>query len=499
MFSKNDSMKTSSFCRLRLRELSLCAAFLVIVSACALAAPPQRRPSAQRFLIASDLHFSPMADPKLVDRLNGAPPTKWEAILERSQPTAFSQYGQDTNWWLLRSALDAMRRTLPNPPFILLTGDMLAHNFPAKYRATATRHDAASYRRFVLTTMEFLALQLRRRFPRTPILLTPGNNDDDCGDYNIEAGGAFLQDTAELARKLARSDVDFTSSWQALGSYDVRNPALRKARIISLNTVFFSNKYEAQKFGDSCADVSSTAPEDLFAWLKARLGQAQQAHEKVWLMFHIPPGMDGYSSLLKYEDLVKNEHKSPAQACASASVPMWTPLWTTQFDDLLGEFQDTIIAAFAGHTHTDWFQVVNASGSDPGIVLINPAISPVYNQNPSFRVGSYASDGTLTDQAVYYVTNLLFASKSTPGEWKREYSFSSEWKLAGVTAANLSKLYKEIESEDAVRSEWLKLLNTSSSAAHLPPDSAPALYCPIEGLTPESYTNCFCSAVTQKH
>ena len=439
-----------------------------------------------------------MADPKLVDQLNGAPPTQWEAILERSQPAAFSQYGQDTNWWLLRSALDAMHRTLPNPGFILLTGDMLAHNFPAKYRQTATRHDAASYRSFVLKTMDFLALQLRKRFPRTPILLTPGNNDDDCGDYAIEGGGAFLHDTAELVRKLARSGQELTRSWEALGSYDIPHPALRNARILSLNTVFFSNKYKAQKFSEGCTDVSSSAPDDLFAWLQSRLSQAQQAHEKVWLMFHIPPGMDGFSSLLKYEQLVNSEHDSPAQACVLASVPMWTPKWTTQFDELLAKYQDTIVAAFAGHTHTDWFQVVNASGSEPGFMLVNPAISPVYNQNPSFRRANFASDGTVSDQSVYYLTNLLFASKDTPGRWEREYTFSSEWKLRGVTGANLAKIYGEVRSEEAARAEWMKLLNTSSSAAHLPPDSAPALYCATEGLTPESYTSCVCSAVTQR-
>ncbi|HZP23557.1 MAG TPA: metallophosphoesterase [Terriglobales bacterium] len=495
-------MKTSIYrllpsLRCRWVRAALCGLFVVIVTACAFAAP-QPGPATQRFLIASDLHFNPMADPKLVDQLSGAAPTQWEAILERSQPMAFSQYGQDTNWWLLRSALDAMRRTLPNPPFILLTGDMLAHNFSSKYRETATRHDAASYRSFVLKTMEFLSLQLRKRFSRAPILLTPGNNDDDCGDYGIEAGGAFLHDTAELVRKLARSDAELASAWDALGSYDIPHPALRSARIISLNTVFFSNKYQAQEFGKGCANVSSSAPDDLFAWFEARLGRAQQAHEKVWLMFHIPPGMDGFSSLEKYEQLVNNDHDSPAQACSLASVPMWTPKWTTRFDELLAKYQDTIVAAFAGHTHTDWFQVLNASASEPGFVLINPSISPVYNQNPSFRVGTFSNGGTLSDQSVYYLTNLIFAGKSTPGEWKREYTFSSEWKLGGITGANLSKLYRDVASEDAAQSEWLKLLNASSSAAHLPPESAPALYCPSEALTPESYTSCFCSAVSKR-
>jgi hypothetical protein len=449
-------------------------------------------------LIASDLHFNPMADPKLVDELNGAAPTAWEAILNRSSSTSFSQYGEDTNWWLLRSALDAMRTTLPHPAFILLPGDMLAHQFPSKYRQAAKDNGPEAYRKFVLKTMEFLALQLRNRFPHTAILLTPGNNDDDCQDYSIEARGPFLHDTAELVRKLAKSDDQLTSSWEALGSYDIANPAMRNARIISFNSVFLSNRYQAQKLSAGCTPVSSTAPEDLFAWLRERLSRAEQAHEKVWLMFHIPPGMDGYSSLFRYESLLKSG-QPPAQICASALIPMWTPKWTAQFDELLAKYHDTVIASFAGHTHTDDFRVINAASANPAFVLIDPAISPVYNQNPAFRVAIFRNDGSLAGDSVYYLTNLLFASRTTAGEWKLEYAFEREWKMRGMNASNFAEMYSGIIHSEVDRAEWLKLYNVSSSAARVPANGAPALYCAIEGLDPESYGNCFCSALTSSH
>src|ERR1019366_3791815 len=63
-----------------------------------------RRPAAHGI----DVHFNPMADPSLVADLAAADLSQWETILQRSKPTAFSSYGQDTNWWLLQSALDAM-------------------------------------------------------------------------------------------------------------------------------------------------------------------------------------------------------------------------------------------------------------------------------------------------------------------------------------------------------------------------------------------------------
>ena len=455
------------------------------------AAPPPK--VEHRFLIASDLHFNPMADRKLVDELNAAEVDKWESILNRSRLTAFSQYGEDTNWWLMRSALDAMRSTLPHPAFILVTGDMLAHQFPSIYQRNAKDKSRESYRKFVLKTMQFISLELRQRFPHTTILLTPGNNDDDCGDYNIEANGPFLNDTAEFVHELARADDAMKDSWKSLGSYDVPHPAIPKMRVLSLNSIFLSNKYRAQKFSDGCAETPSSAPQDVLAWLRKELNRAQQAHEKVWLMFHIPPGMDGYSTLENYMNLAKSE--APAQACSAAPVPMWVPQWTAQFDELLAKYRDTVTAAFAGHTHSDDFRIIDAGNTSASYVLINASISPVYNQNPSFRVATFHGDGSLGNQSVYYLTNLLYASSTTPGQWEQEYSFTREWKMPSLTAGSLAKAYGEIETNADDRADWLKLYNVSSSAAQLPPDSAPALYCAIEGLSPESYGKCFCGRV----
>ncbi len=61
----------------------------------------------------------------------------------------------------------------------------------------------------MLKTVAFIAWELRKRFKKSQILLTPGNNDNECGDYDIEADGPFLSDTAELARRLARADGRF--------------------------------------------------------------------------------------------------------------------------------------------------------------------------------------------------------------------------------------------------------------------------------------------------
>ena len=249
------------------------------------------------FLIVSDIHFNPMAD-----RKPGRP--AWRLRIQRSgrafllgsQPTAFSQYGQDTNWWLLQSALNQMRVTIPHPAFIIVNGDSLAHQFPQTFRKITHDEDREHYRKFVQRTVQFLALQLRSRYPATKVFMTPGNNDEECGNYSIAADGLFLHDTASLVRELAHGDDEVRASWESLGSYDVPHPTLRGVRILSLNSVFFSQKYHATSFNENCATVSSNGPSEAFAWLESRLSHAKAANEKVWLMFHIPPGIDGFSS-----------------------------------------------------------------------------------------------------------------------------------------------------------------------------------------------------------
>ena len=467
---------------------------LAALGACHVPASATQTTRGKTFLIASDIHFNPMSDENLVAALSASDPTQWETILARSKSTSFSQYGEDTNWWLLQSSLDQMRATLPHPAFIIMTGDLLAHQFPQTYLKATHDTNRENYRNFVLKTVEFLALEFHKRFPDTKVLLTPGNNDEECGNYSIRAGGAFLHDTSDLARKLAQADAQFTSSWEALGSYDIPHPTIRGARIISLNTVFFSDKYHAAKFSENCDRIDSTAAADLFAWLESRLNAAQQAHEKVWLMFHIPPGIDSYSTVIKYQTLSKTAvPPATEKLCASAIVPMWQPKWTAQFQTLLAKYEGTVIVSLAGHTHTDDFRLINSAGAKPEFVLISPAISPVYRQNPAFRVVTFANDGSLSDESVYYLTNLEFASSKTRGEWAKEYTFSQEWKLGRPDAASLAILYEQIKTNPEVRDEWVKLYNVSSAAAYLPANTTPGLYCAVEELDPETYSNCYCA------
>ncbi len=477
------------------RQIARILALVAVLLASIFQLPLLEAQSRNQFLLASDIHFNPMADPSLVSELAAADPTQWESILSRSKLTAYSQYGQDTNWWLLQSALDQMHATLPHPAFIMVTGDVLAHQFPKMFLNTTHDSDRDHYRAFVLKTVEFLALEFRKRFRNTKILLTPGNDDEDCGNYTIEAGGAFLQDTAGIVRNLAKADDKFENEWKKLGSYNIPHPTIRGLRIISLNTVFLSAKYQSLAFSKGCTSVPSTAASDLLAWLESSLTTAREANEKAWLMFHIPPGIDSYSTMQQYLSLSKSEGtNSAANLCSKAIVPLWEPVWIHQFDELFGRFRNTVIAGFAGHTHTDDFRLIPGAGIKAGFVLIDPPISPIYGQNPAFRVVTFTADGSIGDQSTYYLTNLTLASSKTKGQWKVEYQFSKMWGAKQIDLATLDTLYTRIRSDQSVRDEWLKLYNVSSSAVRIPGDAVQDLYCAIGSLDLDTYQACYCRA-----
>jgi sphingomyelin phosphodiesterase acid-like 3 len=344
----------------------------------------------------------------------------------------------------------------------------------------------------VLKTVQFIALEFQKRFPNTTILVTPGNNDEECGDYSIRAGGTFLSDAASLAQHLARGSATFTEEWKALGSYNVPHPELSGVRILSLNTVFFSNNYHATSFPQGCANVPSNGPADLLAWLASNLAAAKLANQRVWLMFHIPPGIDGYASTHKREMEDAATDPSSNGSCADSIVPMWLPEWTTRFDALLETYRDSVLASFSGHTHTDDFRLINSAGVNRAFVLVDPPVSPIYDQNPSFRVITFASDGTLDGQTTYYLTNLKAASSTVRGKWKREYQFSKEWWMRRLDLVSLGKIYNEIQNAPGSRAQWLKLYNVSSAAVIVEPDSIRGLYCAIGALSVPASARCYC-------
>ncbi|HJU18356.1 MAG TPA: hypothetical protein VJ770_18035 [Stellaceae bacterium] len=454
------------------------------IAASTMLAPARAEPAvAGRALIVTDIHFNPMADPALVDRLAAADPRDWPGIFASARDRSLGHYLADTNWRLLRATLRQMKAVLPDPAVVLIPGDFLAHQFRRKFNAAARHHSDADYRAFVYKTMQFLTDQITGAFPGRPILPVIGNNDSDCGDYQVAPGGPFLAGTLPLLRRMlgGAAGEDVGRDWRGGGNYSVVLPHSRGLRVIVVNTVFFSPAYR-----NRCGSAGQDDPgKATLAWLAHRLEAARQAGVKIWLTYHIPPGDDFYETFRSGK-------------CPKAFVPLWKSAYAEPFYALMRQYAGIIAAAFAGHLHMDTFRLIPSGG----FVLITPAVSPIFGQNPAFRTVSFDRAGRLLDETTYDLTNLMGANASPtgpPADWEAEYTFTREWHLPRLDRASLARLAQQITTVPDARRRWEKYYTVSSPASillriGLAGDLTDALLCAPAHLLPQDFDRCYCGA-----
>jgi hypothetical protein len=394
-----------------LRRLVL-AALLAALPAWASAAP---------WLVVSDVHYDPF-----------------------SRRLAPSPRGHDTNDALLHSLLVEMQTVDPNPPVIVMPGDFLAHGF---------RSSAAT------ATLSALAVRFGRAFPNTQFLIALGNNDSACGDYQAPLDGAFLHAVAHAWAPLVDRNgaaPDFITTFSHDGSYVATLP-VPHLRAVVINDVSLSLRYR-----DGCAGGVNAAAR-LFERLQATL-RSGAAQDRYWLVLHVPPGIDAYSTSYLARDFV--------------AVPFLRP---RARDDLLAAIddpRDRVALVIAGHTHRFSFRV---SGSGPNAVpmLLAPSVSPVFGNAPAFLVLDVTPEG-----AVANVAETSFLG----GRWQRLGDLASLG-VNSFDAAELEALEARLDRDPAARARFIDMYGGGA-----PPEinarNWNAYWCAAVNFTSAEYRNC---------
>ena len=227
------------------------------------------------FAIISDIHFDPFA------------PLKDQAT---------SRIGEDTNQALLTSSLATFARVMPVADFAIVPGDLLAHGFNAKAAASlGVDPSSPAVDDVAARTTLLVADALAGTLGGKPAFVALGNEDSKCGDYKIEPGGAYLAATLEAVRRLAgaeRLDSDFAETWAAAGYYAARHPTVANMSIVVLNDVVWSPRYQ-----DTCGKNGLAAAETMMNWLRGKLARQRAAGGRVWMVHHIPWGIDAYATI----------------------------------------------------------------------------------------------------------------------------------------------------------------------------------------------------------
>lgn len=364
-------------------------------------------------LVFSDVHFDPFYDSAIFGSLAASSEDDWTGIFDTSTATDVSLWGSETNYPLFKLMLSSIKTNGATCPVILFTGDILTHYFDTKFYDLYGSTDATAMKAFADKTFSFFAKQLRANLGTIPIMFSLGNNDA-YEDYDIEPDGDLLSNTAEtFYTYLLNGTADhqtFLDTYNA-GGYYYAEP-LTDLMVIGLNSVYFSTS--------AVGDVESAALAEL-DWLDTTLASATAAGKKVWILMHIPPGANIFST--------KNHIDSEGHV--TTATMMWEDAYQESFLDILSNYSSFVTLMLAGHTHMDEYRLPD------GFLEITPAIAPYFNNDPAFKIFSY--NGTDFSFTNYRSMNYNLATK--PADFSTYYTFSSAYSLTGLLDATLAALF----------------------------------------------------------
>lgn len=378
--------------------------------------------NAGMFLLFSDVHFDPFADPAKVKALAQAPAGAWRAIL--SDPGgAFSPYGQDSNDALFQSFLDDMARSAPRPDFLLYPGDLLCHGFWTLYPRLTGDTTPEGLLAFIAKTVEYFLAEAERRFPNAPLYLALGNNDSFEGDFRIAPQSPYLSATAPLVARLALKDealrAPFLDAYPQYGCYALPLPGPGNGRLIVLNNIFWAKRYPLPQAGRPVLD-----------YLERELARAEARGERVWLMAHVPPpGDNSKASAAKFLKKGKDVY-----------APLLADAFNAALAGLLVRYAGTVRAAFAGHVHRDEFRLVSPRPGEMPVasLRLGPSVSPVTGNNPGYQVYTYDRQSL---ELLDMTTRYLDLGATGPA-WAEEYTYSRAYGRGLRAAKDWQEMYQ---------------------------------------------------------
>jgi sphingomyelin phosphodiesterase acid-like 3 len=366
----------------------------------------------EKFLTISDVHFDPFASCRVMAispcpvlaELKKAPWQEWHTIFEKFDSKYSTKFGNDTNYSLLKSSIEELKNlnSQIKPRFGFFLGDFLAHNFHAQYMLYGHDLSKEGYEEFVKKTFEFLTHEYVEAVPDLTIYPAVGNNDA-YEDYAVIVNGKLLNQQGTIWAQLIHDKTNreiFENTFPTGGYYSVKIPDAKNQRIIVLDSVLFTRHISEKK--------TLHAATTQLAWLRNQLEQAESAHESVILAYHIPVGVDVYATL---------------QGFLNHVVQFWQDDDTLNFENIVKQYASTIKIILSGHIHRDTFQIIRQDEKLAVPVSFTPSISPIYGNNPAFKIYTYEPTTlTIKDFETYY---LPITTPEITDPWKVEYSFNS--------------------------------------------------------------------------
>jgi sphingomyelin phosphodiesterase acid-like 3 len=370
-----------------------------------------------------------------------------------------------------------------------VSGDLIAHGFSCRYATLVPGSTPGAYQAFVLKTMNFVIGELRASFPGMPVYVAFGNNDTACGDYQLDAGSDFLAQAGRImAEALPQSQRQpVLKEFQEGGYYSVpMAEPMNGTRLIALNDLFQSPTY-ATCAGKPDPSVATTE----MTWLQRQLSDARRLGQKAWVMGHIPPGIDPYSTVAGLKNVCGGQ--APVEFLSSDKLA-----------DLLVEYADVVRLGIFAHTHMDEIRLLIPEGSEPQptgehsvAIKMVPSISPVDGNNPSFTIAHVDPSS-----AVLQNYDVMEASNQTgiAATWIPEYDYGQTYHEQQFSPAAVKDLIERFQGDGDAKTEVSQAYLRNYFAGDRSSELGmfwPEYVCTLANHTANAFAACVCSTGRQ--
>ncbi|KAM4567779.1 acid sphingomyelinase-like phosphodiesterase 3b [Fundulus diaphanus] len=357
----------------------------------------------------TDLHWDPTYkltdNPELVCASSGKRPAL--------SAGKFGDYACDAPWHLINSSVYAMKGILPDPDFIVWTGDDTPH---------VPNEDLGE--EAVINIIGNLTEIITMVFPHTKVYCALGNHDYHPKSQLPPGPNSIYDRIAEMWHQWLEPESKKTFKNGGYYTEKLLNRAGYRILVLNTNLYYDQNKV-TQNVGD---------PADQFSWLDETLTAAANHKEKVYIIGHVPPGF-----------FEKKRNK-----------PWFTQKFNKRYVEIIQKHHPVIIGQFFGHHHTDSFRMFYSTEGLPiSTMFLSPGVTPWETtlpgvvdgaNNPGIRVFEYDTETLLVKDVVTYYLNLTRANADTE-RWEKEYRLTESFRVPDASPASMHQVLERMAAD----------------------------------------------------
>ena len=419
--------------------------------------------SVGKVLHLSDLHYDPIYNSNALNHRHCACNFVDEEKKNNCTAPTSVQYGRvgcDAPLSLIETALASAKANLPNPDFIVLTGDIIRHHSEVLGGSLPGR---------LVNLFQIISNLISTYFTPTISVGQSFGNDDFQKNY-------FFNTTEECNQPLLKAVLPIfqrmipplthadKNSFHCGGYYSFHINS--KLSIIVLNTILYSVRHNPIIITKS----NEADPMGQFKWLENTLNNLQTSGngKSVWIVGHIAPGYESFDMQ-----------------------PMWDNDYTIKYVNIIKKYNKMIKAQFFGHEHLNTFRLFEEDSKILAPIIISSSISPIFCNAPQYRIIEY---DTHTFEILDFIS---YRANVGSGTWTENFRFSKEFNMYNGLSNYAMKTFTTTMRKDDSLFQKYRIRKADNvempypkCGTSMPPPAKNKELCAIEHLERGEYEKC---------